>query len=119
MTDLVKSAMRRRPDRIVVGEVRDKSALDLLKAWNTGHPGGVCTIHANSAYNGLLRLEQLIQEAIPTPQQILIGEAVDLIIYITRTTEVVDGITRARRKIKEVAICKGYKDGFYDLQYVE
>lgn len=118
MTDLVKSAMRRRPDRIVVGEVRDKSALDLLKAWNTGHPGGVCTIHANSAYNGLLRMEQLVQEAIPTSQQILIGEAVDIIIFITRSTELVNGQMVAGRKIKEVCRCNGYENGRYQLEYI-
>lgn len=118
MTDLVKTAMRRRPDRIVVGEVRDKSALDLLKAWNTGHPGGVCTVHANSAADGLLRLEQLIQEAIPNSQQALIGEAVDLIIYISRVTEVVDGKTTSGRKVKEVCRCNGYKNGAYQLEYI-
>ena len=118
MTDLVKTAMRRRPDRIVVGEVRDKSALDLLKAWNTGHPGGVCTVHANSAADGLLRLEQLIQEAIPNSQQALIGEAVDLIIYISRTTEVIDGKTTSGRKVKEVCRCYGYKNGEYQLEYI-
>lgn len=118
MTDLVKTAMRRRPDRIVVGEVRDKSALDLLKAWNTGHPGGVCTVHANSAADGLLRLEQLIQEAIPNSQQALIGEAVDLIIYISRITEIVNGKTVSGRKIKEVCRCNGYKNNEYLLEYI-
>ena len=116
MTDLVKTAMRRRPDRIVVGEVRDKSALDLLKAWNTGHPGGVCTVHANSAADGLLRLEQLIQEAIPNSQQALIGEAVDLIIYISRITEIVDGKTVTVRKIKEVCRSNGNKNNKYMME---
>jgi Flp pilus assembly CpaF family ATPase len=62
MTDLVRDTLRLRPERIVIGEVRDGSALDLLKAWNTGHPGGLATIHANSAYEGLTRLEDLIGE---------------------------------------------------------
>jgi P-type conjugative transfer ATPase TrbB len=62
MTDLVRDTLRLRPDRIVIGEVRDGSALDLLTAWNTGHPGGLATIHANSAYEGLTRLEDLIGE---------------------------------------------------------
>lgn len=118
MTDLVKTAMRRRPDRIVVGEVRDKSALDLLKAWNTGHPGGICTVHANSASDGLLRLEQLIQESIPNPQQRLIGEAVDLIIYIARTNNVIDGRNISGRKVQEVCWCKGYINGNYVLEDV-
>lgn len=118
MTALVKTAMRRRPDRIIVGEVRDKSALDLLKAWNTGHPGGICTVHANSAAGGLLRLEQLIQEAIPNPQQILIGEAIDLIIFITRTKTTVNGMAKTGRKVTEMCWCNGYKNNNYDLDYI-
>lgn len=118
MRDLLKTTMRRRPDRIVVGEVRDKAALDLLKAWNTGHPGGICTVHANSASGGLLRLEQLIQEAISNPQQILIGEAVSLIIYISRVTEEIDGKVVAGRKVQEICRCTGYKHGEYELEYV-
>src|SRR3546814_15374081 len=62
MTDLVRDSLRLRPDRIIIGEVRDGSALDLLNAWNTGHPGGLATIHANSAMEGLTRLEDLIGE---------------------------------------------------------
>ena len=67
--------MRARPDRIIVGEVRDGAALDLLKAWNTGHPGGICTVHANDAYSGLVRLEQLISEVSVSPMPTLIKEA--------------------------------------------
>lgn len=78
MLRLLKATMRLRPDRILVGEVRGLEALTLLKAWNTGHPGGVCTIHANNALAGLIRLEQLIAEATQAPMQMLIGEAVDL-----------------------------------------
>src|SRR3546814_6899154 len=48
MADLVRSTLRLRPDRIIVGEVRGPEALDMLKAWNTGHPGGIATVHANS-----------------------------------------------------------------------
>jgi hypothetical protein len=66
MNDLLKATMRLRPDRIVVGEVRGCEALSLLKAWNTGHPGGLSTVHANSARGGLTRLEQLVQEAVIT-----------------------------------------------------
>ena len=76
--------MRLRPDRILVGEVRGGEALDLLKSWNTGHPGGVATVHANSAAGGLIRLEQLIAEASMSPMQTLIGEAVNLVLYIER-----------------------------------
>src|SRR3546814_17760846 len=68
MTDLVRSSLRLRPDRIPVGEVRGPEALDLLKAWGTGHPGGIGTIHAGTASAALHRLEQLILEAIPHVQ---------------------------------------------------
>jgi type IV secretion system protein VirB11 len=82
MTDLVRSTLRLRPDRIIVGEVRGPEALDMLKAWNTGHPGGIATIHANSAVSALYRLEQLVQEAVVTVPCRLIAEAVDLIVFI-------------------------------------
>jgi type IV secretion system protein VirB11 len=82
MADLVRSTLRLRPDRIVVGEVRGREALDMLKAWNTGHPGGIATVHANSARSALYRLEQLIQEAVVTVPQRLIAEAIDLIVFI-------------------------------------
>lgn len=82
MTDLVRSTMRLRPDRIIVGEVRGPEALDMLKAWNTGHPGGVATIHANSAAAALTRLEQLCQEAVITVPRPLIAEAIDVVVFI-------------------------------------
>ena len=85
MARLLKSTMRLRPDRIVVGEVRDGAALTLLKAWNTGHPGGVATIHSNTAMSALRRLEQLTAEASQQPMHEVIGEAVDLVISIERT----------------------------------
>jgi type IV secretion system protein VirB11 len=85
MQQLVKETMRCRPDRIIVGEVRDGAALDLLKAWNTGHPGGLCTLHANGAAQSLTRLEQLVQEAVVTVPRALIADAVDLIVYLERT----------------------------------
>lgn len=85
MSRLLKSTMRLRPDRIIVGEVRDGAALTLLKAWNTGHPGGIATIHSNTARSALQRLEQLTAEASQQPMQAVIGDAVDLIISIERT----------------------------------
>jgi type IV secretion system protein VirB11 len=87
MTRLLKMTMRYRPDRIIIGEVRDQAALDLLKAWNTGHPGGVATVHANSAEEGLERLEELTQEAGMGPKNKLIGRAVDLILFIQRAPQ--------------------------------
>jgi type IV secretion system protein VirB11 len=83
MADLVRSTLRLRPDRIVVGEVRGPEALDMLKAWNTGHPGGIATVHANSARSALYRLEQLIQEAVVTVPRRLIADAIDLVVFIS------------------------------------
>jgi type IV secretion system protein VirB11 len=82
MADLVRSTLRLRPDRIIVGEVRGGEALDMLKAWNTGHPGGIATVHANNARSALYRLEQLIQEAVVTVPRRLIADAIDLIVFI-------------------------------------
>ncbi|MER8922951.1 P-type conjugative transfer ATPase TrbB [Mesorhizobium sp. M0802] len=82
LADLVRSTLRLRPDRIIVGEVRGAEALDLLKAWNTGHPGGIATVHANSARSALYRIEQLAQEAVVTVPRRLIADAVDLVIFI-------------------------------------
>ncbi|MHA4837826.1 P-type conjugative transfer ATPase TrbB [Sphingopyxis sp. MSC1_008] len=82
MADLVRSTLRLRPDRIIVGEVRGGEALDMLKAWNTGHPGGIATVHANSAASALTRIEQLIQESVVTVPRRLIAEAIDLIVFI-------------------------------------
>jgi P-type conjugative transfer ATPase TrbB len=90
MADLVRSTLRLRPDRIIVGEVRGGEALDMLKAWNTGHPGGIATVHANSARSALYRLEQLIQEAVITVPRRLIADAIDMIVFI-------DGRGTARR----------------------
>ncbi|EQB33569.1 P-type conjugative transfer ATPase TrbB [Sphingobium ummariense] len=87
MTDLVRDSLRLRPDRIVIGEVRDGSALDLLKAWNTGHPGGLATIHANSAYEGLTRLEDLIGEVTQRIPYRAIAQAINVLVFIRRTKE--------------------------------
>jgi type IV secretion system protein TrbB len=83
LSDLVRSSLRLRPDRIPIGEVRGAEALDLLKAWGTGHPGGIGTIHAGSALGALLRLEQLIQEAVVTVPRALIAETIDLIAVLS------------------------------------
>jgi len=79
LSDLVRSSLRLRPDRIPIGEVRGAEALDLLKAWGTGHPGGIGTIHAGSALGALRRLEQLIQEVVVTVPSALIAETIQLI----------------------------------------
>lgn len=83
LSDLVRSALRLRPDRIPIGEVRGPEALDLLKAWGTGHPGGIGTIHAGTAIGALRRMEQLIQEAVVTVPRALIAETVDLIAVLS------------------------------------
>lgn len=89
MTQLVRMSMRMRPDRILVGEVRGPEALDLLMAWNTGHSGGIATIHANDAVAGLTRLSTLVSMSDKAPRDIesLIGEAVDVIVHIDRTAK--------------------------------
>ena len=79
LADLVRSSLRLRPDRIPIGEVRGAEALDLLKAWGTGHPGGIGTIHAGSALGALRRMEQLTQEAVAVAPRALIAETVQLI----------------------------------------
>jgi P-type conjugative transfer ATPase TrbB len=79
LSDLVRSSLRLRPDRIPIGEVRGAEALDLLKAWGTGHPGGIGTIHAGSALGALRRLEQLVQEAVLTVPRALIAETINVI----------------------------------------
>lgn len=97
LADLVRSTLRFRPDRIIVGEVRGAEALDMLKAWNTGHPGGIATVHANSGRAALYRLEQLIQEAVATVPRRLIAEAIDLIVFIGGR-----GLSRRIETISEV-----------------
>lgn len=84
MRDLVQMTLRLRPDRIVVGEVRDGAALEVLKAWNTGHPGGLLTLHANSAADALCRLEDLCLEAVAAAPTRLIRSVIDMVVFITR-----------------------------------
>ncbi|KQM17246.1 conjugal transfer protein TrbB [Sphingomonas sp. Leaf24] len=98
MADLVRSTLRLRPDRIIVGEVRGPEALDMLKAWNTGHPGGIATVHANSAMAALYRIEQLVQEAVVTVPRRLIAEAIDMVVFISGR-----GLARRVSEIARVA----------------
>lgn len=105
LADLVRSTLRLRPDRIIVGEVRGPEALDLLKAWNTGHPGGIATIHANSAHAALYRLEQLIQEAVVSPPRRLIAAAIDVVVFISGR-----GLARRVQTIAEVEGLDGSGD---------
>jgi type IV secretion system protein VirB11 len=84
LSELVRSSLRLRPDRIPIGEVRGPEALDLLKAWGTGHPGGIGTIHAGTAPGALRRMEQLIQEAVVTVPRALLGDTIDLVAVLVR-----------------------------------
>jgi len=110
MTQLLKTTLRMRPDRILVGEVRGPEALDLLDAWNTGHEGGAATLHANDALSGLTRLESLISRNPSAPKEImpLIAEAVDMVVHITRTPH--------GRKIQQIIEVQGFKRGSYQIK---
>jgi type IV secretion system protein TrbB len=110
MTDLVRDTLRLRPDRIVIGEVRDGSALDLLKAWNTGHPGGLATIHANSAAEALTRLEDLIGEVTQRVPYRAIVQAINVVVFIERTP--------TGRRIREVSRLVGRDGETYRLEAV-
>lgn len=106
LSDLVRSSLRLRPDRIPIGEVRGAEALDLLKAWGTGHPGGIGTIHAGTALGALRRLEQLIQEAVITVPRALIAETIDVVAVLSGRG--------ARRRLAELARVEGLgPDGDY------
>ena len=106
LSDLVRSALRLRPDRIPIGEVRGAEALDLLKAWGTGHPGGIGTIHAGSAIGTLRRMEQLIQEAVVTVPRALIAETINIIAVLVKTN--------TGRRLSELARVDGLgPDGDY------
>lgn len=111
MNDLLRATMRLRPDRIIVGEVRGAEALSLLKAWNTGHPGGVATVHANSARGALTRLEQLVQEAVVAVPRELIAEAVNLVVHIERSG--------TGRKIREIIRVDGVEKGRYQTTSID
>jgi type IV secretion system protein VirB11 len=82
----IVDAMRFRPDRIVVGEIRDGSALEMLKAWNTGHPGGVATVHANDTTAMLDRVCQLVEEIVPVAPRALVAQTVNVCVHLRRDT---------------------------------
>jgi type IV secretion system protein VirB11 len=111
MRKLLKTAMRYRPDRIIIGEVRGGEALDLLKSWNTGHPGGFATVHANSAHASLLRLEQLIAEVSVTPMQRLIAEAINVVVYMKE-------FGHLGRQVTEIIEITGYGEEGYGYERI-
>lgn len=112
MTQLLAATMRLRPDRIIVGEVRDGAALALLKAWGTGHPGGLATVHAETAQGALNRLELLIGEATHVNDQIrqMIGQGVDLIVVIERARGAMG------RRLREMAHVHDYTQNRYQIE---
>ena len=111
MRKLAKVSMRYAPKRILVGEVRDAAALEMLKLWNTGDPGGVSTFHADSAEEALERLEELVEEAGLGPKQKLIGRAVDLAVYMEKTPD-------NRRQISSIIKVNkfNHKEDFYETE---
>jgi type IV secretion system protein VirB11 len=111
MAHLVHDVLRLRPDRIIGGEVRDgATALSLLKAWNTGHPGGCTSIHANSAYEALTRLEDLIGEVSERIPYRAITQAINVVIYIERTA--------TGRRVREVSRLIGREGDAYQLEAI-
>ena len=109
VADLVRDALRMRPDRIVIGEMRDgAAALETLKSWNTGHPGGLSTLHANSAEDVLRRLEDLIGEVALQPPRRLIGQSVDRILHISRAA--------GGRRVDALLGVDGEADGVYRVE---
>jgi type IV secretion system protein TrbB len=108
MNDCMKACMRLKPDRIIVGEVRGKEALELLNAWNTGHPGGFATIHADSAFKALARFESLIEGATSVSKQQFIAQALNRVVFIAPDRSIPAG-----RRVMEVLHVKGYEDGRY------
>jgi pilus assembly protein CpaF len=102
--DLLKAALRHRPDRIIVGEVRGGEAFDLLQALNTGHAGSLCTLHANSARQAVTRFADcVLQSGIELPHRAIlanIGSAVDLLVHIGRI--------KGRRTISEIVGVEGF-----------
>jgi type IV secretion system protein VirB11 len=107
MAKLLKISMRMRPDTILVGEVRGPEALDLLMAWNSGHEGGIATLHANHARAGLSKLALYISmnQDYPKPIEPLIAEAVQVVVHITRCAE--------GRRVADILEVQGYEQGQY------
>lgn len=101
MTALLRVTMRVRPDRICVGEIRGREGLALLKAWNSGHSGGFATIHADSLHDGMVKLDEYIQEAGVPSKMRLISRAVHVVVFIEKDED-------GNRKVRDVGIVKGY-----------
>ena len=109
LADLVKASLRTKPDRIVIGEVRDAAALDLLDAWATGHPGGIATLHATDPLGALHRLDRLAQRANVPPQRELVAEAIDLVVVLQGS--------HGQRRVRELVRVAGLdRNGQFRIQ---
>ena len=105
--DLIKSSLRMRPDRIIVGEVRDQAAIDLLSAYNTGHDGSISTGHANSAKDMITRLEGMVLMGSEIPIEAIrrqIASAIDILIHLSRLRD-------KSRRVMEISEVVGIRDG--------
>jgi type IV secretion system protein VirB11 len=113
MSDLIKTTLRMRPDRVIVGEVRGPEAFELIQVWNTGHPGGLCTLHANDCRSALSRLKGLISEHPFAPREIEpdIALAVNLLVSIVKTP--------GSRRVNEIMEIVGYGRGGYETRIIE
>ncbi|MCI7224329.1 MAG: P-type conjugative transfer ATPase TrbB [Fusobacterium gastrosuis] len=114
MNDLLKTTLRLRPDRIIVGEVRDEAALALLTAWNTGHQG-FCTIHSHTALGGLKQLELYILRASKNKQEELISMTVNLIVVLKRTKDK-DG--KIIRKVDNISTIEAFENNKYVIKKI-
>ena len=110
--DLIKTALRMRPDRIIVGEVRGGEAVEMLQALNTGHEGSFCTAHANSSRDMLSRLEMMVLMGVELPLDAIrrqITAGVDIVIHLGRLRD-------KSRKVLEISEICGYRDGEIQMQ---
>lgn len=108
--DCIKSALRYYPKRIVIGEIRGAEAYSMLDAWGTGHPGGLCTIHSNSARHTLERLERLVRIVSQHSQRETIAETIGLIVYMEEAA--------SGHRVREMVEVKGLKNNDYVFQEV-
>lgn len=123
--DLVKFAMRLRPDRLILGETRGEETYDLIRAFNSGHPGSISTVHADSAYQALGALEMLFQMSLPPSASMstdlvrqYIAESVNVVVFAGRRIQSVDGVPKVVRKIEQISLIKGVENGKYVLENV-
>lgn len=117
MQDIVRGMLRLSPDRIVVGEVRGPEAIDMVQGWNTGHPGGVATIHCNSAPDAMERLEDLLVQGGYTPVPRQLAKAVNLILFIGLVTVATPQGLRVQRRLRDVVCVRGVRSTETGYEY--